>query len=241
MKKQFPAAGPSPAYGYPPPSRGPQGGGNLPRLFDNQGCVTMVPLRPKRPSSGLKLDVKAVGPAGGATGLFLGAPASRERLEVAGLRLSSSDCTSDRIRHQATSHVHTSEGRLMQRKNSQPAVPYGAMRGVVPVPALGGGSGTGTSPLAPLTRRLPSAKHNMLPPIGAEPSDSLVTEEEEESLFGTVSQHKLEEKEVGGAAQSASDDESDSESDDEVGVADNMVGVVSDALISFIGFLRDGI
>ena len=223
MKKQFPTAGPSPAYGYPPPSRGPQGGGNLPRLFENQGCMMLPLQRSKRPPSGLKLDVQALG---GATGLFLGAPAPPPRTRE-GERLSSSDCTSDRVRRSATRGE--GQGRLTQRRNSQPAVSYGAMRGVVPVPTLGGGS-SGASPLAPLTRRLPSARHNTLPPIGAEPSDSHVTEEEgeeEESLFGAISRQKLEETEVGGATRSDSDDESDSESDDEVGRADNRVGVVS--------------
>lgn len=204
MKKQAPGYTPAYAYGYSTTRNGQsRNSGNLPSIFNNPGGLIL-----NRPTSGMKLDVRALHPGGG---LFLPtSPRTRTRgRDAAGERLYSSDTTADRIRQAQQQKHHpaprTSDGRLERRLN----------------PLVGGGRAE-VSGLSPTRRRpLPSAtrrEYSTLPPIGAEASecdtDSLVTDEED-SVFGH------EEEDVGVVEGSESttvfdDSASDTDTDDEV-------------------------
>ena len=138
-------------YGVPASTAGGGSGGggaianNLPSILESAnrpasrlglggaagGGVLMVPLRGRRPPSGLELDVKALPN----TGLLLPSstvPREREMRDYTGSssnnkRLSSSDTTSDRLR--LAGRLHTSYATTRQgsdderrRRNSQPTV-----------------------------------------------------------------------------------------------------------------------
>ena len=216
MKKQVPL-GYSHTYGYPSAPRTPMahggrgndsaagGASNLPSIFGNPGGAGLILPRPQ---SGLSLDVKGLN----STGLYL-SNGPRERPEKP---LSSSDSVADRIRRAQKYHAlhtprhHTSDGRSLHQRGSQPVESMLNDREKV----IAGGAGGGA--ITSIVRRQPSAtvdkpsmvwpRPGTLPPIGAE-SECETTEEGGDEESGL-------EEDRGGSSESTDDSELDT--DDEV-------------------------